>query len=340
MTILVTGGAGYIGSHVCVSLLDAGYNVVVVDNFDNSYPEVLRRIEKITGRAPINESGDIRDRMVMEKVLEHHGCTSVIHLAGLKAVGESARRPLFYYDCNVLGTLRLLQAMKSVDVKKLIFSSTATVYGPPQYLPYDEKHPLAPENVYGRTKLVIERILADLYTADSEWSFTVLRYFNPAGAHESGLIGEYPRGAPNNLMPIVARVASGQQEKLTILGNDYETRDGTGVRDYIHVVDLAAGHVAALRMVEKPGYHLFNLGYGKGYSVLDVIHEFEHVSNRPVPYTIGSRRPGDIAEFFANSEIAKQELDWEAKRDLRQMCKDMWNFRVKNPQGYQKQSNT
>jgi len=336
MAILVTGGAGYIGSHICVSLLDAGHNVVVVDNYDNSYPEVLRRIERITGSRPVNEAGDIRDRGVMEKVLERYGCTSVIHLAGLKAVGESAVRPLFYYDCNVVGTQRLLQAMQSTGIKKLIFSSTATVYGRPQYLPYDEKHPLAPESVYGRTKLVIENMLADLYTANPEWSIVVLRYFNPVGAHESGLIGEDPKGIPNNLMPIIAQVASGRRYKLTIWGNDYATRDGTGVRDYLHVVDLAAGHVGALRMMDKPGCHVFNLGCGRGYSVLDVIHEFEHVSNRPVPYVTGPRRSGDIPEFFANPERVKKELGWEAKRDLRRMCEDMWHFQVKNPQGYQK----
>lgn len=336
MTILVTGGAGYIGSHICVCLLQAGHNVVVVDNFDNSYPEVLRRIEKITGRKPINESGDIRDRMMMEHVLERHRCTAVIHLAGLKSVAESAARPLFYYDCNVVGTLRLLQAMHSAGVKKLIFSSTATVYGQPEYLPYDEKHPLAPASVYGRTKFVIEKMLDDLYASDPTWNFAILRYFNPVGAHESGLIGEDPRGIPNNLMPIIAQVASGRREKLTIFGNDYGTKDGTGIRDYIHVVDLANGHVAALKMMEEAGCHLFNLGCGKGYSVLDVIHEFEHVSNHPVPYTIGPRRPGDIGEFFANPEKAKKQLGWQVKRDLRQMCTDIWNFQVKNPEGYRK----
>jgi len=337
MTILVTGGAGYIGSHICVSLLAAGHNVVIVDNFDNSYPEVLRRIEKITGRLPVCETGDIRDRCAMQKVLEKYECTSVIHLAGLKAVGESAEQPLNYYDCNVVGTLRLLQAMQSAGVKKLIFSSTATVYGQPQYLPYDEKHMLAPQSVYGRTKLVIENILADLHAADPEWSFTILRYFNPVGAHESGLLGEDPKGVPNNLMPIIAQVASGRRDKLTIWGHDYDTHDGTGIRDYIHVVDLADGHVAALKKTDKPGCHLFNLGRGKGYSVFEVIHAFEHVSNRSIPYTIGPRRPGDIAESCANAQQAETELHWQAKRDLRQMCEDMWHFQIKNPNGYQKQ---
>ncbi|RCL01676.1 MAG: UDP-glucose 4-epimerase [Candidatus Tokpelaia sp. JSC085] len=339
MAILVTGGAGYIGSHVCVSLLNAGFDVIIVDNFNNSYPEVLHRIENITGRTPINMPCDIRDRMMIEKILKNHGCTSVIHLAGLKAVAESAGCPLFYYDCNVVGTLILLQAMQSIRVKNLIFSSTAMVYGLPEYLPYDEKHPLVPENVYGRTKLIIEKMMADLYTADPEWSFTILRYFNPVGAHESGLIGEDPKGIPNNLMPIISQVASGRRKKLTIWGDNYKTKDGTGIRDYIHVVDLANGHIAALKMMEKPGVHLFNLGCGKGFSVLDVIGAFEHVSNRPVPYIIGPRRPGDIAEFFTNSEMARKELGWEAKRDLHQICADMWNFQVKNPQGYrQKES--
>lgn len=335
MTILVTGGAGYIGSHTCVALINAGYNVVVVDNYDNSHPEVIRRIERITGRTIINEPGDIRDRTFLEMVLERHKCTAVIHFAGLKAVGESAQKPLHYYDCNVTGTLRLLQAMQRVGVKKLVFSSTATVYGDPVYLPYDEKHPLAPESVYGRTKLVVENMLRDLYGAEDDWSLIILRYFNPVGAHESGLIGEDPKGIPNNLMPIIAQVAAGRREQLTIWGNDYETKDGTGVRDYIHVADLADGHVAALKLTDTPKCEAINLGCGNGYSVLEVIKEFEHVSNRPIPYNIGPRRVGDIGEFYANPETAKRELGWEAKRDLGQMCSDMWHFQLKNPDGYQ-----
>ncbi|KAA6404756.1 UDP-glucose 4-epimerase GalE [Candidatus Tokpelaia sp.] len=335
MTILVTGGAGYIGSHICVSLLLQGHSVVIIDNFSNSYAEVIERIAAITGKKPVLAKGDIRDRTFLKSVLETYKCSAVIHLAGLKAVGESAHRPLDYYDCNVYGSLCLLQAMQAANVKKFIFSSTATVYGVPQYLPYDEKHPLAPENVYGRSKLMVETIMADLYAADPGWSFSILRYFNPVGAHESGLIGEDPRGHPNNLMPIIAQVAGGRREKLTIWGNDYPTADGTGRRDYIHVADLAEGHVAALAHLEKAGLNIYNLGCGRPYSVFDVIHTFEHISNRPINYDIGPRRAGDIAEFYANAAAAKDKLGWEAKRDLRSMCADMWNFQVKNPQGYQ-----
>ncbi|WP_182417034.1 UDP-glucose 4-epimerase GalE [Bartonella sp. HY038] len=334
MTILVTGGAGYIGSHTCVALLNAGYNVVIVDNYDNSHPEVIRRIETITGRTVINEPGDIRDREFMESVLTRHKCTAVIHFAGLKAVGESAEKPLLYYDCNVSGTLRLLQAMQRVGVKKLIFSSTATVYGTPSYLPYDEKHPLAPESVYGRTKLTVENMLCDLYTSQPDWSLVILRYFNPVGAHESGLIGEDPKGIPNNLMPIVAQVAAGRRDRLMIWGNDYNTRDGTGIRDYIHVEDLAAGHVSALKLTNEPNCEIINLGCGRGYSVLEVVKEFQHISNRDIKYEIGPRRAGDIGEFYANPETAKRVLNWEANRNLSKMCADMWNFQVKNPEGY------
>lgn len=335
MTILVTGGAGYIGSHTCVLLLQAGYNVVILDDFANSHPEVIRRIAKIAGREPLLcQAGDVRDRELVEGILEKYKCDAVIHFAGLKAVGESSERPLYYYDCNVVGSLRLVQAMRSVGVRKLVFSSTATVYGDPVYLPYDEKHPLAPENVYGRTKLVVENMLRDLYASDPTWAISILRYFNPVGAHESGLIGEDPKGIPNNLMPIVAQVASGRREKLMVWGNDYDTRDGTGVRDYLHVMDLARGHIDALKTLDVPGCEAINLGCGKGYSVLEVIREFERVSNRKVNYEIGPRREGDIAEFYANPKTALKKLGWEAKRDLESMCKDMWNFQVKNPNGY------
>lgn len=334
MSILVTGGAGYIGSHTCVSLMNAGYDVVIVDNFDNSSPEVLRRIETITGRTPINESGDIRDCNFIETVLERHKCDAVIHFAGLKAVGESQEKPLLYYDCNVVGSLRLLQAMKSIGVKKLVFSSTATVYGDPVYLPYDENHPLAPESVYGRTKLIIENMLRDFYAADPSFAFSILRYFNPVGAHESGMIGEDPKGTPNNLMPLIAQVASGRREKLMVWGNDYNTYDGTGVRDYIHVVDLAEGHLCALKSLDKPGCEVVNLGCGKGYSVMDVIKTFEHVSNQTITYEVAPRRAGDIAEFYADPKTAKEKFDWSASKDLRSMCTDMWNFQVKNPEGY------
>jgi len=330
MTILVTGGAGFIGSHTCVSLLEQGYNIVVVDNFDNSYPLVLKNIEKIAGRSLICEEGDVRDRQFVETVLTRHNCKSVIHFAGLKAVGESAQKPLDYYDCNVFGALCLLQAMCNCGVRRLIFSSTATVYGTPRYLPYDEEHPLQPESTYGRTKLVIENMLRDLYACDKSWAIAILRYFNPVGAHASGLIGEDPKGIPNNLMPLVAQVAAGKRDKLMIWGNDYETRDGSGVRDYIHVEDLAQGHVRALALLEKPGLEVINFGCGRGYSVFEVIKEFEHVSNRPIPYEIGARRAGDIGEFYADPRQAQYKLGWQAKRDLRAMCADMWNFQVKN----------
>jgi len=335
MTIMVTGGAGYIGSHICVSLMARGYQPVIVDNFTNSHEQVLARIGRISGKMPIFERGDIRDRAFLEAALKRHKCRVVIHLAGLKAVGESALRPLDYYDYNVHGSLALLQAMQAAGVRQLIFSSTATVYGIPHYLPYDEKHPLAPENVYGRTKRIVEGMLEDLYAADSGWNLSILRYFNPVGAHESGLIGEDPRGIPNNLMPIVAQVAGGRRQKLMIWGNDYPTEDGTGRRDYIHVTDLAEGHVAALEHLTQAGLRIYNLGCGKAYSVLEVVRAFEHISNRTVPYEIGPRRPGDIAESCANPAAAERDLHWQAKRDLRAMCADMWNFQVKNPRGYE-----
>lgn len=334
MAILVTGGAGYIGSHTCVRLLETGHDVVVVDNFDNSHPEVFQRIEKITGRMPKRETGDIRDREFIEKVLQAYNCDSVIHFAGLKAVGESTQKPLYYYDCNMLGTLRLLQAMRTTGVKKLVFSSSATVYGDPLHLPIDEKHPLSATNPYGRTKLMIEEMLRDLYQSDPTWKIAILRYFNPVGAHESGLIGEDPKGIPNNLMPIIAQVATGRREKLSIWGNDYPTPDGTGVRDYIHVTDLAEGHLKALARLEEPQCMAVNLGTGEGYSVFDVIKAFEHVSNRKITYEIAPRRPGDVAACYADPSHAKELLDWSAQKTLREMCADMWNWQSKNPDGY------
>ncbi|WP_439271218.1 UDP-glucose 4-epimerase GalE [Pseudochrobactrum sp. HB0163] len=334
MAILVTGGAGYIGSHTCVRLLETGHDVVVVDNFDNSHPEVFQRIEKITGCMPKRETGDIRDREFIEKVLQAYNCDSVIHFAGLKAVGESTQKPLYYYDCNMLGTLRLLQAMRTVGVKKLVFSSSATVYGDPLHLPIDEKHPLSATNPYGRTKLMIEEMLRDLYQSDPTWKIAILRYFNPVGAHESGLIGEDPKGIPNNLMPIIAQVATGRREKLSIWGNDYPTPDGTGVRDYIHVTDLAEGHLKALARLEEPQCMAVNLGTGEGYSVFDVIKAFEHVSNRKITYEIAPRRPGDVAACYADPSHAKELLDWSAQKTLREMCADMWNWQSKNPDGY------
>jgi len=330
MKILVTGGAGFIGSHTCVALLEQGHEVVVIDNFTNSHAHVLKNIEKIAGCSLICEEGDIRDRLFIEAILRNHHCQAVIHFAGLKAVGESASRPLDYYDVNVRGSLHLLQAMQSVGIKSLIFSSTATVYGTPLYLPYDEAHPLQPESTYGRTKLVIENMLRDLYASDASWKIAILRYFNPVGAHASGLIGEDPKGVPNNLMPLVAQVVAGKRDKLMIWGNDYDTCDGSGVRDYIHVEDLAEGHVRSLRLIEQPGLDVINFGCGRGYSVFEVIKEFEHVSNRKIAYEIGPRRAGDIGEFYANPAQAQAKLNWQAQRDLRAMCADMWNFQVKN----------
>ncbi|RCS24299.1 UDP-glucose 4-epimerase GalE [Phyllobacterium salinisoli] len=335
MTILVTGGAGYIGSHTCVELLQAGHDVVIVDTFDNSHPEALNRIAEIAGRAPASETGDIRDRAFLEDVLRRHGCTSVIHFAGLKAVGESGEKPLLYYDYNVVGTLRLLQAMQAVGVRKLVFSSSATVYGEPQRLPLEEDHPLSATNPYGRTKLVIEEMLRDLHNSDPSWHIAILRYFNPVGAHESGLIGEDPKGIPNNLMPIIAQVASGRREKLNVWGNDYPTPDGTGIRDYIHVVDLAKGHLKALDRLDEPQCFAVNLGTGQGYSVRDVIKAFEHVSNRKIDHEMAPRRPGDVAVCYSDPSHAKDLLDWSATKGLREMCQDMWNWQVKNPNGYE-----
>ena len=334
MTVLVTGGAGYIGSHTAVELLTAGQDIVVVDNFDNSNPEALARVAAITGRTPVSEPGDIRDRAFMEDVLRRHDCTAVIHFAGLKAVGESNQMPLAYYDCNVNGTLRLLEAMAATGVRKLVFSSSATVYGEPQRLPLDEDHPLSATNPYGRTKLFIEEMLRDLSASDAAWRIVILRYFNPVGAHESGLIGEDPKGIPNNLMPLIAQVASGRRDRLNVWGSDYPTPDGTGVRDYIHVVDLAKGHLKALDRLEKPGCTAINLGTGQGYSVLEVIKAFEHASNRKVEYEIAPRRPGDVAACYADPARAAEELGWSATMGLREMCRDMWHWQVKNPEGY------
>ncbi|PRD42207.1 UDP-glucose 4-epimerase GalE [Phyllobacterium phragmitis] len=335
MAILVTGGAGYIGSHTCVELLKAGHDVVVIDNFDNSHPEALNRIAKIAGRAPASEAGDIRDQAFLEDVLRRHDCTSVIHFAGLKAVGESGEKPLLYYDYNVVGTLRLLQAMQAANVRKLVFSSSATVYGEPQKLPLEEDHPLSATNPYGRTKLVIEDMLRDFHRSDPSWHIAILRYFNPVGAHESGLIGEDPKGIPNNLMPIIAQVASGRREKLNVWGNDYPTPDGTGIRDYIHVVDLAKGHLKALDKLDQPQCFAVNLGTGQGYSVMEVIKAFEHVSNREINYEVAPRRPGDVASCYSDPSHAKGFLGWSATKNLRDMCQDMWNWQVKNPNGYE-----
>jgi len=336
MSILVTGGAGYIGSHTCLELLTAGHRVVVVDNFCNSHPEALRRVEVITGKPITLVEADIRDEAVLRQVIRKEGCESVIHFAGLKAVGESVAQPLAYYDNNVIGTLSLLRAMRAEGVKTLVFSSSATVYGEPQRLPLSEDHPLSATNPYGRTKLMIEDILRDLFNAEPGWRIAILRYFNPVGAHDSGLIGEDPQGIPNNLMPFVAQVAVGQREKLNVWGNDYLTPDGTGVRDYIHVVDLALGHLKALQPLDKPQCFVANLGTGIGYSVLEVVKAFEKASGRSIPYAFAPRRDGDVASCYADPEFALEQLDWRAERGIEAMCADHWRWQSENPTGYKK----
>jgi UDP-glucose 4-epimerase len=344
--ILITGGAGYIGSHTCVELLNAGFDVTVFDNFCNSHPEALSRVERITGKKLRIVRGDSRDRAALVAALRESGASAVIHFAGLKAVGESVKQPLAYYDNNVVGTLRLLEAMAECDVKTLVFSSSATVYGDPQWLPLTEDHPLSATNPYGRSKLMVEDILRDLYRSDPSWRCGILRYFNPVGAHPSGLIGEDPQGIPDNLMPFVAQVAIGRREFLNVWGNDYPTPDGTGVRDYIHVVDLALGHLKALKALEtavvlstsdgqtRSGCLTVNLGTGVGYSVLDMVRAFEQASGRPVPYRIGPRRPGDIASCYADPRLAFDLLDWRAERGLEEMCADSWRWQSANPEGF------
>jgi UDP-glucose 4-epimerase len=336
-SILVTGGAGYIGSHTCVELLNAGYAVTVFDNYCNSNPEALNRVEQITGKTLTRVQGDVRDRAALEAALKSSGASAVIHFAGLKAVGESGTLPLQYYDNNVVGALRLLEAMQACGVKMLVFSSSATVYGDPQRLPLTEDHPLSATNPYGRTKLVIEDMLRDAFAADTSLRLGLLRYFNPVGAHASGLIGEDPQGVPNNLMPFVAQVAVGQREFLNVWGDDYDTPDGTGVRDYIHVVDLALGHLRALEMLAQSGAGqctAVNLGTGVGYSVLDMVRAFEVASGKPVPYQLQPRRPGDIAACYANPALAKELLGWKAERSLQTMCVDAWRWQSNNPKGY------
>jgi UDP-glucose 4-epimerase len=332
--ILLTGGAGYIGSHVCIALLDAGLDVVVVDNLCNSNKASLDRVQFISGRSLVFRQADIRNEEAIYDILRSSGVTAVIHLAGLKAVGDSNAQPMTYYESNVSATIRLVSAMKRANVKTLVFSSSATVYGVPSYLPLDEKHSLGPTNPYGRTKFFIEEMLRDLYRSDSDWRIGILRYFNPVGAHESGLIGEDPLGVPNNLVPFVAQVAIGKREKLLIWGNDYDTPDGTGIRDFIHVVDLASGHLSVLRHMRQPGVLTANLGTGNGSSVLEVIRTFEAVSGRSVPYEIGERRSGDAAICYADPTFAKETLGWKSARSLEQMCADHWRWQLKNPNGY------
>jgi UDP-glucose 4-epimerase len=333
--VLVTGGAGYIGSHACVALIEAGYEVVVLDNLRNSSLVALQRVQDICGSSPVFKQGDIRDRDCLDQLFHEHRIDAVLHFAGLKAVGESVEQPLQYYDNNVAGSLVLLAAMQHAGVRNLVFSSSATVYGDPVSVPIREDFALGATNPYGRTKLMVEDVLADWHAANPDWSIGRLRYFNPVGAHPSGLIGEDPQGTPNNLMPFVAQVAVGKREKLFVFGNDYPTVDGTGVRDYIHVMDLVEGHVVALDYIRRErGLHTINLGTGNGVSVVEMVGAFERVSGRPVPYEIVDRRPGDIASCWADPALAQELLQWQASRSLTQMCEDTWRWQSGNPKGY------
>ncbi len=334
--ILVTGGAGYIGSHTCIELMAAGYDVVVVDNFCNSKPEALRRVDELAGR-PLKAfyQADIRDKQVLREIFAAHAVEAVIHFAALKAVGESVAQPLRYYDNNIAGTVALAEVMAEAGVKSLVFSSSATVYGDPARVPIREDFPTGPTNPYGRTKWMMEFVLSDLAQADPAWRVALLRYFNPVGAHPSGRIGEDPNGLPNNLMPFVSQVAVGRLPRLRVFGGDYPTPDGTGVRDYIHVVDLAKGHVAAVRrLAEQTGVLTVNLGTGRGYSVLEVVRAFEAASGRPVPFEIVERRAGDVAQCYAETALAEQLLGWRAERGIDEMCVDTWRWQSSNPQGY------
>lgn len=333
--ILVTGGAGFIGSHTCVELLEAGYEVVIVDNFSNSKPEALNRIKKITGKDFAFYEADLLDLAALEKIFEENKIDAVIHFAGLKAVGESVQKPVEYYHNNITGTLMLIKAMRKYGCKKIVFSSSATVYGPVNKAPYTEDMPTSATNPYGYTKVMIEQILRDVYVSDNDWSVSLLRYFNPIGAHKSGLIGEDPNGIPNNLLPYICQVAVGKLEKLGVFGDDYDTPDGTGVRDYIHVVDLSVGHVKALeKLATNPGLVTYNLGTGNGYSVLDVVKAFSEASGRKIPYEIAPRRAGDIATCYADPKKANEELGWKAERGIKEMCEDSWRWQSNNPKGY------
>ena len=333
--ILVTGGAGYIGSHMVLVLLDAGYDVLVLDNLSNAKRESLTRVEQLAGRAPLFVEGDIRDAALLESLFSEHDIAAVMHFAGLKAVGESVAEPLAYYDCNVVGSLRLFEAMARAGVNTLVFSSSATVYGDPASVPITEDFPLSATNPYGATKLHIEGMLRDLHRAQPAWRIALLRYFNPVGAHESGRIGEDPNGVPSNLMPFIAQVAVGKRESLSVFGSDYATVDGTGVRDYIHVMDLVEGHLAALRALQREaGLLTVNLGTGQGYSVLQMVAAFSRASGRDIPYRIVERRPGDVAQCYADPARAQQQLGWRAKRDLATMCADHWRWQQQNPEGY------
>ena len=336
MSILITGGAGYIGSHTCVELLKANYDIVVYDYYSNSQPESLDRVKELTGKDFTIYDGDIRDTKRLAEVFNIEKIDAVIHFAGLKAVGESCVKPLEYYDNNIGGTVKLLQVMRNAGCKRIVFSSSATVYGSENEVTFNENMKVGgTTNPYGTTKLYIETILKDLYSSDNTWSISILRYFNPIGAHESGRIGENPNGIPNNLMPFIAQVAVGKRPVLSVFGNDYETKDGTGVRDYIHVVDLADGHVKAVtRLLTKTGLDIYNLGTGIGYSVLDIVKTFEKVNNIEIPIQIAPRRAGDIAVCYADAQKAKAELGWTAQRNLDDMCRDTWNWQKNNPNGY------
>ncbi|GAA0181212.1 UDP-glucose 4-epimerase GalE [Clostridium sediminicola] len=335
MVILVTGGAGYIGSHTCVELLKEGYEIIIVDNLINSNIEALSRVKKITGKDFKFYEVDLLDKKALEDIFKSNNIDSVIHFAGLKAVGESVTIPLKYYNNNIISTLNLCEIMKKYNVNNLVFSSSATVYGDPHTVPINEEFPLSATNPYGRTKLMIEEILRDLYKSDSSWNIGILRYFNPVGAHESGMIGEDPNGIPNNLVPYISQVAVGKLKKLSVFGSDYETHDGTGVRDYIHVVDLAIGHLKTLQKLNSnPGIVTYNLGTGKGYSVLEMIEAFQKESSKDISYEFVDRRPGDIAACYADNTLAKKELGFEAIKTLDDMCRDSWRWQSKNPNGY------
>ena len=334
-TILVTGGAGFIGSHTCVELLNAGYGVVVIDNLVNSNAQALKRVEQITGKTLAFYEADVRDETTLARIFDEHAITGAIHFAALKSVGESVAKPIEYYRNNMDSLLVLLDTMRTRDVKKIVFSSSATVYGVPKSVPIDESFPLSATNPYGQSKLIAEQVLRDLEISDPAWRIATLRYFNPVGAHESGLIGEDPAGVPNNLMPYVAQVAVGKLERLRIFGSDYATHDGTGVRDYIHVVDLARGHIKALNALESlNSSFVVNLGTGTGYSVLDVVKAFETASGKPVPYELVARRPGDIAECFADPAAAAKLLGWQAEHGIERMCADHWRWQSQNPRGF------
>lgn len=335
MTVLVTGGAGYIGSHTCVRLLECGYKIVVIDNMSNSHPEALRRIKLLTGKDFRVYQEDLRNEEVLSRIFSENQIEAVIHFAGFKAVGESVQQPLKYYDNNLNSTVTLLKIMERHHVRNLVFSSSATVYGNPGSVPILEDFPLSATNPYGMTKLMIENILKDIHKTDKHWNIALLRYFNPIGAHESGLLGENPNGIPNNLMPYITQVAVGKLEKLGVFGDDYPTKDGTGVRDYIHVVDLADGHLAALKKLDAGcGLLICNLGTGIGYSVLEMLKAFETASGKKIPYEIAARRSGDIAVCYADASRAERELSWKAVRSLEEMCRDSWNWQQKNPDGY------